>query len=214
VRSKTATLPKANPPTDLSRSELTDSIETPRVKHHQCKILMGDFNADLLRGHLKSNKAVQHHRDVFVDFLSAIGYITTAQSLNDNSITYRSRTRNSNTATLDYIVLPKRFISGCHQMKVIDAPISTDHRCVMTSFSAKWRESSKPQRNREGMNPSEQPDYDALGADPQLRRDFSKSLAEELGLRHQGSFDLGLQELHRKPADEYHNVIKELIHTI
>ena len=122
---------------------------------------MGDFNADLFKKDAVSQ--------IFSDFLERIGALTTAQSLNNRSTTFKSSTKHGNTATLDYIVVPRRWIACCERMQVIDAPIFTDHRAVMATFRYRWKDEAKQKRRRKMEPKKDKPDYSAMACSSTAR---------------------------------------------
>ena len=134
-------------------------------------IRLGDWNADLWREDDAAN--------IFSDFLDGLGCKTLAQARNNRSKTFVSNTRHRNKATLDYIVLPKRWLSCCEQMVVVESPIKSDHRAVMTAFRYRWKERSKPKKK---LKQDEEPprDFSQLACNEKARKKYGEAFAKKL----------------------------------
>ena len=164
---------------EIPTGTTTTPLPTPRLTSRQVSnaakkltVHLGDFNADLFKEDEVS--------DIFRGFLERIGALTTAQSLNNRSTTFKSSTKHGNTATLDYIVVPRRWIACCERMKVIDAPISTDHRAVMTTFRYRWKEEAKQKKKRKIEPKKESRDYSAMACSQAEREKYGLAFQEAL----------------------------------
>ena len=65
-------------------------------------------------------------------------------------------------------------------MKVIDAPISTDHRAVMTTFRYRWKEEAKKKKKRKIEPKKESPDYSAMACSQAEREKYGLAFQEAL----------------------------------
>ena len=144
-------------------------------------IFLGDFNADLFREDEVST--------VFADFLEGIGAMTTAQSHNDKSKTYTSATKHGNSATLDYIAVPRRWIPCCERMQAIGAPIPTDHKVVMSTFRYRWKDRSKQKAGKKENKNDEERDFSELANVREVREEFDREFCKALAPL--GGSDLG-----------------------
>ena len=66
-------------------------------------------------------------------------------------------------------------------MEVIEAPIPTDHRAVMTTFRFRWKEKAKQkEKQQEGESPEPERDHSALANSREAREKYGKQFVKSL----------------------------------
>ncbi|PCI95192.1 MAG: hypothetical protein COB15_12365, partial [Flavobacteriales bacterium] len=161
-------------PTGEGRGDAAAPLHLMKGSLKSLHIIAGDYNSDLQ----KKNKAA----DSMKDFLDQIDYITTAQSKNVWDPTWSREGKCAARSTIDYVALPRRFASACETMRVVEPPISTDHKAVIVTLRVKWKDRAK---RRKLIEKEEKPDYGVLGWNLNWRKKYSDAFGKKFKLLEQ-----------------------------
>ena len=74
-------------------------------------------------------------------------------------------------------------------MEVIEGPITTDHRAVMTAFRYRWKDKAKPRKKKKQEEEEEERDFSHLAYSDLPRKKYGRVFKEEL-VQNPGGYDI------------------------
>jgi len=127
-----------------------------RTKGTKRRIIMGDFNARPLT-QCRSNRKLAAASRRFSDFLLQNGLVASNVDFPGKGTPYTC-----GKATLDYIVVDKRFKSSVRNVLKLDAPFPTDHAALKAHIRVKWSTAKSEEKEKQ-----HRPDIQAISHHPQ-----------------------------------------------